>query len=903
MANTLNPDFVLVDGSSYLYRAFYALPPLQNSKGEPTGAILGVANMIKRLLKDYPASYIAIVFDAQGKTFRDELFAEYKATRKETPQEIVQQFPYLKQLMQAMGLPVLQIEGVEADDVIGTLAMQARKEGLSVLISTGDKDMAQLVNSQITLINTMNQYIMDRQGVIDKFGITPEQIIDYLALIGDSSDNIPGIPKVGPKTAVKWLTQYGTLKNIIAKAHEISGVVGENLRNHLPQLELSYQLATIKLDVPLSVQITDLIPQAPECETLLELLNRLEFKAWLKEYQPSNSKNSISPAINDVKVKNANYTTIVRLEDLAIWIEKLKAADYVAIDTETNSLDSISAEIVGLSLAIQPDEAVYIPLAHSTGEAQLNREEVLQKFKAYLENPSYLKIAHNFKYDLGIFANHGIEVKGLYSDTMLESYVLHNAYSRHDLDSLAMTYLQYQTIKYEDVTGKGAKQISFAEVDLNTATHYAAEDADICLKLHQAFWPEIAKEKRIERVLTELEIPLIPVLSRMERHGVLIDPTLLGQQSMRLTQRIEEICQSVYDLVGREFNLCSTKQLQEILFDDLKLPILEKTPKGQPSTSESVLQELAHDFAIAKLLLEHRSLTKLKSTYTDALPKQIHPLTGRVHTSYNQAVTSTGRLSSTNPNLQNIPIKSEEGRLIRQAFIAPVGYKVVALDYSQIELRIMAHLSEDQGLLTAFAEGKDIHRATAAEVFNVSIDKVSDEQRRNAKAINFGLIYGMSAFGLARQLGIDASIAKNYIECYFTRYPAVKAYMENTRKQAHKTGYVETCFGRRLLLPDIHSKNGLKVRAAERAAINAPMQGTAADIIKKAMIDVDCWLKQSSISAAMILQVHDELVFEVHENQVNELIREVSLRMVNAAKLKVPLIVDVGVGLNWDEAH
>lgn len=889
--------FVLIDCSSYLYRAFYALPPLTNSQGQQTGAIFGVANMVKKLLKDYQPDYLAIVFDAPGKTFRDELFQEYKATRAPTPAEIISQFPYLKELLEAMGLPVLQISGVEADDVIASLALRAKAAGFSVLISTGDKDIAQLVDEQITLINTMNNSILDRDGVIKKFDIPPERIVDYLALIGDSVDNIPGIPKVGPKTAVKWLQQYGSLDQIVMHADEIKGVVGENLRNNLTTLELSRQLATVKCDVEIPFAIENLKPCEPDSEKLYELVKFLEFKSWLKELESKVEK----PIIQ--KNTQNHYEMVNTLKQLDCWIDKISMADYFAIDTETNSLNSLDAQIVGISLSVNENEACYIPLAHKMAEFQLDRNLVLQKLKPILEDANKKKIAHNFKYDYSIFLNHHIHVQGIYCDTMLESYVLNSASSRHDMDSLAEKHLEHKTIKYEEVAGKGASHIGFENVSVDIATQYAAEDADVCLKLHHCFYPKIKALAGLSIIFHQLEMPLLTVLARMERTGVLVDQERLNRQSERLAQRIDEINQQVCDLAECEFNLNSPKQLQEILYQKMNLPVLEKTPTGQPSTAEHILQELAHDFPLPKLILEHRSLSKLKSTYTDALPKQIHPKTGRVHTSYNQAVTSTGRLSSTDPNLQNIPTKTEEGKQIRHAFIAPIGFKIMSFDYSQIELRIMAHLSQDVGLLRAFSEGKDIHRATAAEVFNVSLEKVSDVQRRSAKAINFGLIYGMSAYGLSKQLSVEVPTAKAYIELYFQRYPGVKQYMENARKQAHQLGYVETLWGRRLYLPEIHARNQQRVRAAERAAINAPMQGTAADIIKKAMIDVDQFLQQTQLKARMIMQVHDELVFEVAESDIDVFIPEIQKRMCQAAELSVPLEVDYGVGENWGAAH
>ena len=888
--------FILVDGSSYLYRAFHAMPPLTNSKGKPTGAVYGVVNMIKRLIKDYQPQHIAIVFDAKGKTFRDDLFKEYKANRPAMPDELQQQIEPLLAIIRAMGLPLLQIEGVEADDVIGTLAKQAEKHGLTTLISTGDKDMAQLVDDQITLINTMNNQIYDRQGVINKFGIPPELIIDYLSLVGDSVDNIPGVPKVGPKTAVKWLTEFGNLKNLIENADKISGAVGESLRNHLNALPLNIQLTTIKCDVNLTETPESLIAQPPNNENLIALFRELEFKTWLSEL--------LTPTENTPVLSNKTYETILTKSQFENWLTLLNHAEVLAFDSETTSLNELEAKIVGLSFAIE-NQAAYLPLGHDylSAPEQLSLTDCLNALKPILENSQIKKIGHNIKYDQKVLANYDIHLQGAVFDTMLESYVLNASATRHNMDALALKYLGKKTITYEEVAGKGAKQINFSRVDVEKASQYAAEDAEITWELHQHLWPVLQKEEKLAQVFTEIEMPLVNILAKMERDGVLIDQALLNNQSIELEKRLKILEEKTFASADCEFNLNSPKQLQEVLFDKLNLPVRQKTPTGQPSTAEDVLQELALDFPLPKLILEFRSLSKLKSTYTDGLPKQINPDTHRVHTSYNQAVTATGRLSSTDPNLQNIPIKTEEGRKIRQAFIAPKDHLIIASDYSQIELRIMAHLSNDAGLLSAFHNDLDIHRATAAEVFNVSLNDVTDLQRRSAKAINFGLIYGMSAYGLAKQLNVGNDIAKTYIDVYFHRYPGVKAYMEKTRELAHEQGFVETLFGRRLYLAEINSKNIARQRGAERAAINAPMQGTAADIIKRAMIIVDDYLSQHTLNVKMIMQVHDELVFEVHERDVDAFSKTLPQLMQQAGNLNVPLLASVGVGKNWDEAH
>jgi DNA polymerase-1 len=895
-----NPDLILIDGSSYLYRAFHALPPLTNSKGEPTGAVYGVINMLRKLLKDYDPKQVAVVFDAKGKTFRDDLYAAYKTQRPPMPDELITQIEPLHAVVRAMGLPLLMIDGVEADDVIGTLAQQANQAGMETLISTGDKDFAQLVNGKITLVNTMTNKVFDRQGVIEKFGVTPEQIIDYLILVGDSSDNIPGVPNVGPKTAAKWLNEYGTLDNLVAHAAEIKSKVGENLRAHLDQLPLTRQLVTIKQDVPLELTPKELQRTTPDNAALTSWFKRLEFKSWLAELL----NDPTTAQLNNSENKN-NYQIILTEAEFNIWLKQLEQAELFAFDTETTSLDYMCAEIVGVSFAIEAGKAAYVPLAHDYPGApqQLNRNAVLQQLKPLLENPAKKKLGQNLKYDMSVLANHGITLRGIAFDTMLESYVLDSTGSRHDMDTLALKYLGYRTVHFEDIAGKGVKQLTFNQISIEQAGPYAAEDADITLKLHQTLWPRLASDAGLTYIFSQLEIPLITVLSNIERRGVLIDAQLLKKQSGELAIRIFELEQQAYQLAGQPFNLSSPKQLQIILYEKHGLPVLEKTPTGQPSTAESVLQDLALSYPLPKIILEYRSLSKLKSTYTDQLPLQINSSTQRVHTSYHQAVAATGRLSSSDPNLQNIPIRTEEGRRIRQAFIAPTNCKIVAADYSQIELRIMAHLSQDTGLLNAFAQGLDIHQATAAEVWSIPLEQVTSEQRRSAKAINFGLIYGMSSFGLARQLGIERAAAQTYIDLYFARYPGVKNYMENTRRLAHQQGYVETLFGRRLNLPEINTRNMQRQRAAERAAINAPLQGTAADIIKKAMLAVEEQLSKSNLNACMIMQVHDELVFEVAEKQLDAAIAIIKNCMTNAAELQVPLVVDVGIGDNWDEAH
>lgn len=896
MSKMLEQTLVLVDGSSYLYRAFHALPPLTNSKGMPTGAVYGVANMLKKLRKDYPTEYFVVVFDPKGKTFRNDLYSEYKANRVVMPGELSCQVEPLFALIQDMGFPLVVVNGVEADDVIGTLAQHASSQGFNTIISSGDKDLAQLVNENVSLVNTMSGTVLDIEGVKNKFGVLPEQMVDYLALVGDTSDNIPGIPNVGPKTAVKWLSEYQSLNNLIENADKINGKVGENLRNNLSQLALFKQLVTIKCDVAVPYEITDFRIRAVQEEQLKQVLSTLEFKNWLAEIE-NNSTNIGSKEANQ-------YTIVTEEKQFLAWVNKLKQASLICVDTETTSLDYMAARIVGVSFAIVPDEAVYIPFGHDylDAPAQLDAATVLQALKPILESNDIKKIGQNLKYDMSVLKNHDITLRGIAFDTMLESYVLSST-DRHDMDTLAMKYLKHETIKFENVAGKGIKQLTFNQVPLEAAGQYAAEDADVTLKLHQHLWPEVAKKQSLQFVFEKIEMPLIPILSRMERHGVLIDVQLLQKQSKELTKRIKEIENKVYELAGVVFNLGSTKQLQEVLYERLKLPIIQKTPKGQPSTAESVLQELAHNYPLPKLILEFRSLSKLKSTYTDRLPERVHQSTGRVHASFNQAGAATGRFSSSDPNLQNIPVRTEEGRRIRQAFIAPKSYKIVAADYSQIELKIMAHLSQDEGLLKAFAGGLDIHQATAAEVFNVGVDEVSSEQRRRAKAINFGLIYGMSAFGLAKQLDIDRHEAQYYVDCYFSKYPRVKDFMEEIRQKAREQGYVETLFGRRLYLPEINSRNQTRQKAAERTAINAPMQGTAADLIKQAMVVVEHTLGNNKIRGCMIMQVHDELVFEIHEEDCTKAIPLIEKAMDSVGKLKVPLTVSIGIGDNWEEAH
>ncbi|MEW5836414.1 MAG: DNA polymerase I [Pseudomonadota bacterium] len=909
---------ILIDGSSYLYRAFHALPPLSNAQGEPTGALFGVVNMLRTTLKERP-DYVAFVSDAPGPSFRNTLYADYKANRPPMPDELRAQVQPMLDIVSALGFPILRVDGVEADDVIGTLALQAQAKGIEVEISTSDKDFAQLVRPGITLVNTMTSTVTDRDGVIAKFGVPPERIVDFLALTGDSIDNVPGVTKCGPKTAAKWLAEYGSLDGIIEHAGDIGGKIGESLREALPQLPLSRELVTIKTDVALGCGVTDLAPKTRDTDTLRTLFTRYEFKQALRELDGGTDAGSApapgpasaataAPASHeapsaDLSAKG-DYELVTTQAQLDAWLAKLEQAELIAFDTETTSLDAMQAEIVGASFAVQTGHACYIPLAHDYpgAPAQLDRAATLAALKPILENPQRPKLGQHAKYDMNVLSQYGIVVQGLKHDTMLESFVWNATATRHDMDSLASRYLGYETIKYEQVAGKGAKQISFSQVDLETARDYAAEDADITLRLHHALWPKLEGEPALRKVYEEIEMPLVPVLARMEQRGVLIDVDELRRQSQQLGKRMHEIQQQAYAEAGRDFNLDSPKQLQAILFDELGLAAKVKTPKGQPSTNEEALEAIADDHALPRLILDYRGLAKLRSTYTDKLSGMVNPRTGRVHTSYHQGGAATGRISSSDPNLQNIPVRTEEGRRIRQAFIAPEGWRVMAADYSQIELRIMAHLSGDEGLLKAFHEGGDVHRATAAEVFGLPPEEVSANQRRAAKAINFGLMYGMSAFGLARQLGVDRGEAGDYMARYFARYPGVHAFMEATRAQAHRNGYVQTIFGRRLYLENLTSRNQALRQGAERAAVNAPMQGSAADIIKRAMIAVDGWLAGRD-DARMLMQVHDELVFEVRTDAVDAVREGVVARMSGAAELKVPLLVDVGVGANWDEAH
>ncbi|MET0020490.1 MAG: DNA polymerase I [Candidatus Thiodiazotropha sp. 6PLUC1] len=898
-----NPPFVLVDGSSYLFRAYHALPELSNSKGEPTGAIVGVLNMLRRLFNDYRPEHIAVVFDAPGGSFRNEIYPEYKANRPPMPEDLRCQIEPLHEIIQAMGLPLVMVSGVEADDVIGTLASQATDEGVKTVISTGDKDMAQLVNPLVSLVNTMSETTMDEQGVVEKFGVRPDQIIDYLALVGDSSDNIPGVPKCGPKTAAKWLKSYDSLDNLISKADEIGGKIGENLRSSLDQLPMSRLLATIKLDVDLDKKPTEYLLTEQNTESLRSHYERMEsprLLSTLDEKGEGEVEEVSQPQLE------TDYQAIFTKEAFLEWMDRLKQSELFAFDTETTSLDYMQAELVGLSFAVVPGEAAYLPLAHDYPGApeQLSLDWVLSQMKPLLEDPQQKKLGQNLKYDMSVLARYDIQMQGIAYDTMLESYVVDSTATRHDMDSLAKKYLDHSTIHFEDIAGKGKKQLTFNQIDLEQAVPYAAEDADITLRLHQKLWPKLESEHLLTKLFTELEVALVPVLSRIERNGVSVNSEMLRAQSDAFSRQLHELEQRAYTLAGHNFNLGSPKQIGEIFFNELQLPVISKTPKGAPSTAESVLIELAdqgHD--LPAVILEHRGLAKLKSTYTDKLPEMVNPETGRVHTSYHQAVAATGRLSSTDPNLQNIPIRKEEGRRIRQAFIPQHGWKMLAADYSQIELRIMAHLSQDSGLLKAFSEGKDIHTATAAEVFGEDLDKVSTDQRRSAKAINFGLIYGMSAFGLARQLGIERKAAQEYVDLYFERYPGVSEFMDKIREQAHQQGYVETLFGRRLYLPEINARNHQRRTAAERTAINAPMQGSAADIIKRAMLSVDQWIEGEKPPIRMLMQVHDELVFEVEPGYLESAEKILRERMEHAATLAVPLLVEIGVGDNWDEAH
>ncbi|MBD3656539.1 MULTISPECIES: DNA polymerase I [Marinobacter] len=905
MSQQQTPPVVLVDGSSYLFRAYHALPPLTTSKNQPTGAIKGVISMLRRLEQDFPGSKVVVVFDAKGKTFRHAMFAEYKANRPPMPEDLASQIQPIHDIVRAMGLPLLIIPEVEADDVIGTLAHEATRKGIDVVISTGDKDMAQLVSDHVTLINTMTETRMDRDGVVEKFGVTPDQIIDYLALVGDKVDNIPGVTKCGPKTAVKWLEEHHNLDTIMARADEVKGKIGEYLREALDTLPLSRELATIKTDVELDFSLEDLPLPHQDDTRLLDLFREYEFRSWINELESKDDAATPDAPQADAPA-DKRYSIITSQAELDRWLERLAKAPLFAFDTETTSLRYMDAEIVGVSFAIEPGEAAYLPLAHDYMGApdQLDRDQALAQLKPLLEDPDKAKLGQNLKYDKNVLANHGIHLEGIAEDTMLESYVLNSVATRHDMDSLAREYLGESTITFESIAGKGAKQLTFNQIELDKAGPYAAEDADITLRLHQVLRPKLAETGRLKSVYEEIDLPLVPVLSRMEQRGAMVSASTLRQHSQELAERMAELEQEAHEVAGEKFNLGSTKQLQAIFYDKLGLPVIKKTPKGAPSTAEPVLQELAHEHELPRLLLEHRSLSKLKSTYTDTLPELIHHRTGRIHTSYHQAVTATGRLSSSEPNLQNIPIRTEQGRRIRQAFIAPAGYKLVAADYSQIELRIMAHLSGDPGLLTAFANGEDIHKATAAEVFGVALDAVTSDQRRSAKAINFGLIYGMSAFGLARQLDVARGVAQEYIDRYFDRYPGVLKYMDNIRKQAHDDGFVETLFGRRLYLPEINARNKQLQQAAERTAINAPMQGTAADIIKRAMLEVENWLlTEHPETARMIMQVHDELILEVREDVLEPIRDGLVKRMSAAASLDVPLLVEAGVGNNWDEAH
>ena len=930
---TIAPNpLVLVDGSSYLYRAFHAFPPLTNSAGEPTGAMYGVLNMLKSLISQVQPSHIAVVFDAKGKTFRDEMFEQYKSHRPPMPDDLRKQIQPLHDIIRALGIPLLVIEGVEADDVIGTLAVAASKANQKVLISTGDKDMAQLVDDNIMLINTMNNTLLDRDAVIEKYGIPPELIIDYLALMGDSADNIPGVAGVGEKTALGLLQGIGSMAEIYANLDKVAELpirgakkLGDKLLAEKEMADLSYRLATIKTDVDLDITPEQLTLGASNNDQLTEYFGRYEFKRWLNEvmngadsitnnneqptkinhYQatPALAQDNSDEALPAIQIDRSRYETLLTEADLNRWVEKLKQAKLFALDTETDNLDYMAANLVGISFALENGEAAYLPLQldYLGAPNPLEKTTALSLLKPVLENPAIQKVGQNFKYDLTIFARNGIDVQGVAFDTMLESYVL-NSTGRHNMDDLAKRYLGHQTISFEEIAGKGKNQLTFNQIPLEQAAEYAAEDADVTMKLQQVLWEKLSKEPSLEKLFKEMELPLLGVLSRMERRGVLIDSDALFLQSNEIANRLSELEEQAYVLAGQPFNLASTKQLQEILFDKLGLPVIQKTPKGAPSTNEEVLEELAFSHELPKVLVEHRGLSKLKSTYTDKLPQMVNPQTGRVHTSYHQAVTATGRLSSSDPNLQNIPIRNEEGRRIRQAFIARESFTVVAADYSQIELRIMAHLSQDQGLINAFTQGKDIHRSTAAEIFGVALDEVTSEQRRNAKAINFGLIYGMSAFGLSRQLGIGRADAQSYMDLYFKRYPGVQTFMHDIREKAKAQGYVETLFGRRLYLPDINSSNGMRRKAAERVAINAPMQGTAADIIKRAMIQLDQKL-QNDPDIAMIMQVHDELVFEVRSEKVAFYSELIKTQMESAADLVVPLIVEVGQGTNWDEAH
>lgn len=932
MARIPDNPLILIDGSSYLYRAFHAYPGTMSNGDIPTNAVYGVVNMVRSMMRQFASDRIAVIFDAKGKTFRDDMFPEYKAHRPPMPDDLRCQIEPLHNIIRAMGLPLLSVEGVEADDVIGTLAYQASQAGMPVLISTGDKDMAQLVDDNVTLINTMTNVVMDREGVIEKFGIPPELIIDYLALMGDKVDNIPGVPGVGDKTATALLQGIGGLDALYENLDKIadlgfrgSKTMAQKLEDNRENAYMSYKLATIKLDVELENTPESLHKQTPDRDALIELYGKMAFKSWLSELleggsgvveaveksgDTASTASAASVALqadtSAVKIDRSQYQTILDQETFKVWLEKLQSAELFAFDTETDSLDYMVANLVGVSFAVAEGEAAYVPVAHDYLDApeQLNREWVLEQLKPILEDESKHKVGQNLKYDASVLARYGIEMRGIAHDTMLASYVYNSVGGKHDMDSLALRFMQHSCISFEQVAGKGKNQLTFNQIDLEQAAPYAAEDADVTLCLHNCLWPLIEQDEKLLSIYRDIEMPLVPVISRIERTGVLINDMLLGTQSQEIALRLDELEKKAFEIAGQEFNLSSPKQLQTILFDQMKLPVVKKTPSGTPSTNEEVLQELALDYPLPAVILEYRGLAKLKSTYTDKLPKMINPTTGRVHTSYHQAVTATGRLSSTDPNLQNIPIRNEEGRRIRQAFIAPHGWKIMAVDYSQIELRIMAHLSGDKALLEAFQQGKDIHAATAAEILGVSIDQVSSEQRRRAKAVNFGLIYGMSAFGLAKQLGIPRGEAQTYMDRYFERYPGVMQYMEDTRSAASEQGYVETIFGRRLHLPEIKSRNGMRRKAAERAAINAPMQGTAADIIKKAMLLVDEWIRQEGDGRVkLLMQVHDELVFEVEESALSEIESKVRQLMESAAELKVPLVAEAGHGDNWDQAH
>ena len=905
------PPVILVDASSYLFRAFHAMPPLLNSKGQATGAIYGVVNMMKKLIDNYHPSHLAMIFDAKGKTFRNDLYPEYKAHRPPMPDDLRSQIAPLHELIQNLGVPLISVPDVEADDVIGTLAVSLAKEGHQILISTGDKDLAQLVTDQITLINTMNNFLMTPSSVIEKFGVKPEQMIDYLALIGDTSDNIPGIPKVGPKTASKWLLTYGNLDNLLQHKEEIAGKVGDNLRDNIEQLALSKNLVTIRTELSLPQSFADLELGRANQPKVIDQYKSLEFKSWLQEFnrESLNQQNQADQATAEIptsqQLDTSHYQLVLDEPSFESWLQKINQAPLTAFDTETTDLDAMNAQLVGFSLCIKAGEACYVPLSHQYLDApqQLDKQWVLQKMKPWLESPSQAKVGQNLKYDSKVLSNEGIQLRGIAHDTMLQSYLNNSVVGRHDMDSLALRHLNHQSISFEEVAGKGKQQLRFDQIPLEQAGAYAAEDADVTLRLHQCLFPKIETHPKILSLYQDVEMPLVALLAKIERQGVLIDASELEKQSLEIAHRLKQLELEAFAIAECEFNLSSPKQLQQILFEKLKHPVVKKTPKGQPSTAEEVLQELAYDFPLPKLLMEHRSLSKLKSTYTDKLPLQINRTTGRVHTSYHQAVTATGRLSSADPNLQNIPIRTEQGRRIRKAFICPPETKIIAADYSQIELRIMAHLSQDKGLLYAFENGIDVHRATAAEVFEVDKNAVTSDQRRHAKAINFGLIYGMSAFGLAKQLGIGRDEAQHYMYKYFARYPGVEDYMENVKIKARKQGFVETILGRRLYLPQINAKNGLHRKAAERTAINAPMQGTAADIIKLAMLKVDQRIVEENLPIKMIMQVHDELVFEASEAQAEDLSLLMKELMEQAINLSVPLVVETGMGDNWDEAH